>query len=234
MIPSIRFLTYKNGSVNSVHNWRRVIRTSKMSTSTRIRIHIKKSTITTSKAMEPLIDTIRKKLPEIIRDFNEVRLPALEIFNGRPFRDEFTTETTDSVTKVLCRGVNNAFYRSIRAELPEFTELATKGSDWMFGDIPIEDKNSFSDANAWTGNGFDKTGWHLLKKFKIDQDGRIIAAFVGLVDITKCSGCWSDKTMTSNFSSLKFACEDLQHIAVIHGDLRPKKKWLAVVPAPLL
>jgi hypothetical protein len=184
--------------------------------------------------MDPLITTLRKVLPNIIRDFNEIRLPALELAHGRPFREEFTTETTDSVTKVLCRPINNAFYRFIHAELPEFTELATKGSDWKFGDIPIEDKNSFSDANAWTGNGFDKTGWHLLKKFTINEDGQIAAAFVALVDITKCSGCWSDKTMTSNFSSLKFACEDLLHLHVIHGELQPKKKWLGIVPKPLV
>ena len=183
--------------------------------------------------MDHLIATIRRILPAIVRDFNEVRLPALEIALGRPFREEFTTETTDSITKVLCRPVNNAFYRFIHAEIPEFTELATKGSDWMFGDIPIEDKNSFSEADAWTGNGFDKTGWHLLKKFKIDRDGRIIGAFIAVVDITKCSGCWSDKTMTSNFSTLKFACDDLSQIHVIHGELKPKKKWLGIVPSPL-
>jgi hypothetical protein len=182
--------------------------------------------------MEPLIATLRKDLPDIIRDFNEVRLPALEIALGRRFREEFTTETTDSVTKVLCRPINNAFYRFVHAELPEFTELATKGSDWVFGDIPIEDKNSFSTADAWTGNGFDKTGWHLLKKFKINEDGQITGVFVALVDITKCSGCWSDKTMTSNFSSLKFACEDLSHLHVIHGEVKPKKKWLGFTPTP--
>lgn len=183
--------------------------------------------------MEAFITTLRAVLPAIVRDFNEVRLPALVVALGRPFRDEFTTETTDSVTKVLCRPINNAFYRHLHAAIPEFTELATKGSDWMLGDIPIEDKNSFSDADSWTGNGFDKTGWHLLKKFKIDQDGQIVAAFVGLVDITKCKGCWSDKTMKSNFSSLKFACEDLPQIHVIHGELHPKQKWLRVTPTPV-
>lgn len=183
--------------------------------------------------METLIRTLRACLPAIVQDFNEVRLPALEIALGRPFRDEFTTETTDSVTKVLCRPINNAMFRHLHDRLPEFTEIATKGFDWKFGDIPIEDKNSFSDADAWTGNGFDKTGWHLLKKFKINEDGRITAAFVALVDITKCSGCWSDKTMTSNFSTLKFTCEDMPHIAVIHGELKPKKKYLGIVPKPL-
>jgi hypothetical protein len=183
--------------------------------------------------METLITTLRTGLPTIVRDFNEVRLPALETALGRPFRDEFTTETTDSITKVLCRPVNNAFYRYIHAAIPEFTELATKGSDWKLGDILIEDKNTFSDADSWTGNGFDKTGWHLLKKFKVDNDGRIVGAFVAIVDITKCKGCWSDKTMTSNFSTLRFACEDLPQIHVIYGELKPKQKWLRITPLPV-
>jgi hypothetical protein len=180
--------------------------------------------------MEPLIATLRRLLPNIIQDFNHVRLPALEVALGRPFREEFTTETTDSVTKVLCRPLNNSMFRHLHAELPEFSEIATKGFDWKFGDIPIEDKNSFSSADAWTGNGFDKTGWHLLKKFTVNEDGRITEAFVALVDITKCSGCWTGKTMTSNFSSLKFTCDDIPHLHIIHGEVKPKKKWLAIVP----
>lgn len=183
--------------------------------------------------MEPLINALRACLLDILQDFNEVRLPALETALGRPFREEFTTETTDSITKVLCRPLNNCMFRHLHKALPEFTEMATKGFDWKFGDIPIEDKNSFSTADAWTGNGFDKTGWHLLKKFIINQDGRITAAFVALVDITKCSGCWSDKTMTSNFSSLRFTCEDIPHLHIIHGEVKPKKKWLAITPMPV-
>ena len=184
--------------------------------------------------MDTLITALGECLPAIVHDFNEVRLPALETALGRPFREEFMTETTDSVTKVLCRPINNAMFRHIHARLPEFTERATKGSDWDFGDVPIEDKNTFSDADSWTGNGFDKTGWHLLKKFKINETGRITEAFVALVDITKCKGCWTDRGNTSNFSSLKFACEDIAHIHVIHGSVKPKKKWLGFQTAVLL
>lgn len=183
--------------------------------------------------MDTLVATLRTCLPAIVQEFNTVRLPALEIALGRPFREEFTTETTDSVTKVLCRPFNNCMFRHVHAILPEFIERATKGLDWMFSDIPIEDKNTFSESNSWTGNGFDKTGWHLLKKFVIDEDGRITAAFVALVDIRKCKGSWSEKTMTSNFSSLQFACEDAQHFHIIHGEVKPKKKWLAIVPVAL-
>jgi hypothetical protein len=173
----------------------------------------------------------------MVNEFNTVCLPALEQAWGRSFKDEWQSEDpsirTAEITKVLARPLNNVMFRHIHSALPQFIEASTRGYDWKFGDVPIEDKNSFSDGDSWTGNGFGKTNCHLLKKFQIDENGRIIAAFVGLVDLSRCGTNWTDKTIKSNFSSLKFLCLDKEHIHVIHGSVNPKIKYLSINLLPV-
>lgn len=178
--------------------------------------------------MRQLSDTIRKLLPEIIDEINNVRIPALEEAWGRSFKDELENEgqVTVEIAKNYARPVNNTFYRHINAVLPEFTEKTIDGSDYMLGDIAIEDKNSFSSGNGWVGNGFNKTPIHLLKKFEVDENGRICKAFIALVDLSKTRSGWSDKTINTNRSVIQFTNEDINNIDVIVGSVRPKKKYI--------
>jgi hypothetical protein len=174
-----------------------------------------------------LKQTIVQVLPAVIKEVNSVRIPALEQAWGRPFKDEFANEdqTTVEIAKNYARVLNNCMFRHISNELPEFKEHTTNGSDYIYGDLLIEDKNSFSpDSNGWVGNGFGKTPVHLLKKFRCCESGRITEAFVALVDLSKCKSQWSDKSLNTNRSTISFSNEDEKHIDVIFGQLQLKTK----------
>jgi hypothetical protein len=178
--------------------------------------------------MNDLIQTIQQVLPAVIKEVNEIRIPALETAWGRPFKAEMANEdqVTVEIAKNYARPLNNTFLRHIQAILPGFTEHTTNGSDYAFNGTPIEDKNSFSEGNGWVGNGFAKTPVHLLKKFKVDANGRITHAFIALVDLSKCKSAWSAKTTDTNRSVISFAKEDLSHVNVIVGSIKINRKNL--------
>jgi hypothetical protein len=181
--------------------------------------------------MNELISTIRKVLPEVIKEVNDVRIPALEKAWGRDFKEEMKNENqvTVEIAKNYARPLNNALYRQVSKILPNYEEQTINGSDYVYEDILIEDKNSFSDSNSWVGNGFVKTPVHLLKKFKVDENGRIIEAFVALVDLSKCKSSWSDRNINTNRSVISFTLDDMQHIQVIYGSIERKKKYLSPI-----
>lgn len=175
-------------------------------------------------------NVIRKVTPGVIQEMNEICIPALEKAWGRPFKDEMALENqvTVEIAKNYVRPLNNTFFRHISRELPNFREHTTNGSDYILGDILIEDKNSFSPLHpGWVGNGFTKTPIHLLKKFHTNEDGRIVGVFIALVDLSRCSSsAWTDRILNSNRSMLQFRKEDECHLKVLLGDLRAKKKYL--------
>jgi hypothetical protein len=63
--------------------------------------------------MNELISTIRKVLPEVIKEVNDVRMPALEKAWGRDFKEEMKNENqvTVEIAKNYARPFNNALYR---------------------------------------------------------------------------------------------------------------------------
>ena len=178
--------------------------------------------------MKTLIETIQKVLPDVIKEMNEVRIPALESAWGRSFKEEMTNEdqVTVEIAKNYARPLNNTFFRHINKHLSTFLEHNTNGSDYIFDTILIEDKNSFSDSNSWVGNGFQKTPIHLLKKFIVDENGRIVKAFIAIVDLSKCKSAWSEKNLNTNRSTISFAKEDLEHIHVVIGSIKVNTKNL--------
>ena len=182
--------------------------------------------------MNNLITAIQQVLPAVIKEINELRLPALEAAWGRKFKDEMVNEgqVTVEIAKNYARPVNNTFLRHIQAILPGFTEHTTDGSDYALNGVPLEDKNSFSESNGWVGNGFAKTPMHLLKKFKVDANGRITHVFIALVDIGKCQSGWSAKTLNTNRSVIQFELGDLKHIQIVCGTLKQNKKFLKPIP----
>ena len=183
--------------------------------------------------MQPLIQTLQQVLPQAVAEFNQVRLPALETAWGRSFADEMRNETqkTVEISKNYSRPLNNTIFRHVNSQLPSFTELTTQGSDYLYLGTPIEDKNSFSHSNGWVGNGFAKTPWHLLKKFQVDDQGRITHAFVAMVDTSLCLASWSAKTVKTNRSTIEFRVADLPHIQVIVGSIKASKIYLKPQPA---
>jgi hypothetical protein len=181
--------------------------------------------------MKELIETIKQVLPAVINEVNEIRIPALETAWGRSFKDEMANEDqiTVEIAKNYARPLNNAFFRHISNQLPNFKEHTTNGSDYAFGKILIEDKNSFSDGNGWVGNGFQKTPIHMLKKFQVNEKGRIVKAFIAIVDLSKCKSAWSAKTVNTNRSVIQFGAADQAHINVIVGSLKINKKYIKPV-----
>ena len=65
----------------------------------------------------------------------------------------------------------------------------------------------------------------MLKKFRVDENGRIVEAFIAVVDLSKTKSGWSDKTINTNRSTIQFSNADIQHINIIFGSMRPAKKW---------
>jgi hypothetical protein len=186
-------------------------------------------TIQGNHIMKKLVTTIQSVLPDVIKEVNKIRIPALEKAWGRSFAEEMKNEdqVTVEIAKNYARVLNNTFYRHIQQKIKSFKEHTTNGSDYIFQNIPIEDKNSFSpDSIGWVGNGFNKTPIHLLKKFRVDKNGRIIEAFIALVDISKVNKGWSERKINTNRSTIDFSLEDFDIITVIYGELKKNKKKL--------
>jgi hypothetical protein len=193
--------------------------------------------VTEKQKINKLKMVIAKALPVAINEFNTIRKPALEQAWGHIFKNEFINEDvsqrTVEITKSYTRPLNNSIYREIKKNLSNFEVATTNGSDLIYDGLPIEDKNSFSNSDSWTGNGFPKVPYHLLKKFTINDDGVIIKAFVAIVDTSKCTGSWTAKTTKRNSSSLKFAVSDEKFVEVIFGKINKKRKWLDPVQDPI-
>jgi hypothetical protein len=185
--------------------------------------------------MDPLINAIREVYLGAINEFNTVKMPLIEEFLGRPIIEEFPDpkKRTAETTKVLARGLDNTFFRHIHAVEPTFIEDESAGRDNLFGAIPIEQKITFGKGDSWTGNGYDKTGWHLLKKFNMSDTGRINGCFIALVNLEECTSRWTDRTLKSNFSSLCLRSVDKDKIHVIVGTLKVNPTNLAPVLTPV-
>lgn len=178
--------------------------------------------------MIELAEVVKSVLPISIKNFNEIRLPALESAWGRSFIEEMANEkhVTVEVGKSYVRPFNNELYRNIIAKVNNFQEYTTDGYDFTFCDIPVEHKNSFTiKCKGFTGSGFDKTPWHLLIKFDTDINGRINKCFCCIIDITEMENTWSERNTSSNFSSLKLINEDIKHAIIIMGNLVKSRKF---------
>lgn len=189
----------------------------------------------TSEILSTLVTAIHDCIPTVIEEFNNVRLPLLEQALGRTIIDEFPdpVKRTSETTKVVGRILDNTLFRCVHKVQPEFLQDESAGHDYRYKTIPIEDKNTFGKGDSWTGNGYDKTGWHLLKKFHVNESGRICAAFIALVNLNDCTSCWSERTLKSNFSSLVLRSVDEEKIIVIIGSLKKNPKNLSPVLAPI-
>jgi hypothetical protein len=186
--------------------------------------------------MDQLIKTIRKVMPAVVTEINEKRIPALESSWGRPFKEEMANENqvTVEIAKAYARPVNNTLYRHVKQELKGFQEHTTDGSDYIFEGTLIEDKNSFSPGPGWVGNGFAKTDWHMLKKFGVNDNGRITSVFIALVDLSKCQAAWSERQSNTNRSTIDFRVEDYPHINVVVGSVKMNRVKLKPIPQNIL
>jgi hypothetical protein len=182
--------------------------------------------------MQSLISTIQKVYIPVIEEFNNVRLPSLEHGLGCSINEAFTDPKTKTAetTKILSKIIDNTFYRHVHELEPTFVVDEGVGRDNLYGDIPIEQKTTFTKNNcSWTGNGYEKTSCHLLKKFSKNESGRINGCFIAIVNLNECVSKWTPPKIKSNYSSLHLEIEDIDKIHVIVGSLKPKKKYLEPV-----
>lgn len=183
--------------------------------------------------MNELASAIQKILPITVKNFNNVRLPALETAWGRSFKNEFLNENqkTQEIAKSYARPFNNGLYENIGRAIDGFSEDTSDGHDMVFRTVRIEHKNSFSvDSNSFTGNsGSNKTPWHLLTKFSVDDNGKITQCFACLIDTSKMKTGWNGGASNSNYSTLKISNEDIEHVILISGSLQPSKKYAKLI-----
>ncbi len=183
--------------------------------------------------MNDLAQLLQRALPEVVKQFNQQVLPALETqVWRRSARQMFSAIRSDQISveksKQFNWPINNLLIDTVnqQAGTPVLEDTQDRGQDLIYlpTNTPIEDKNTFGSGAGWTGNGFDKTDWHLLKKFHTNDDCRIIDGFACLVDLSKTVSRWGDKNGRQRVG-LNLASADRDHIIVIWGSLECKRKW---------
>jgi hypothetical protein len=169
--------------------------------------------------IEKLKSAIQEVLPEVIKEWNTVKLLLFEALVEQKFEKYFEGRQTQEKTKMVAPILDSIFARRMNAILPDFLVDEGKGQDFRWGEIPIESKITFGEGDSWTGNGYKKTAWHLLMRFLVQSDGIISNKFVMIADMDQCKSGWTAPGTTSNFSTLKFFSEDNKKLIPIIGSI---------------
>lgn len=172
--------------------------------------------------LQKLTLQIQQIMPELVNEWNSVKLPAFEALVEQSFETYFEGRQTQEKTKMVAPILDVIFARLIKCNLPEFIVAEGKGMDYMYGTVPIESKITFGAGRGWTGNGYKKTPWHLLMRFELNAQGVIISKFAAIVDLDQCKSNWTAPGTTANFSTLEFVAEDLSKIIPIVGSITNK------------
>jgi len=183
----------------------------------------------TRQKLEALAKEIKKITPGAVREFNEKRLGYLEKGWGETLSSiidkTIPRQKTQEKTKLLSRSINNCFIQQIQKKIKGFTESNADGHDYEFKGIKIEDKNTLSSSDTWTGNGYPKSKIHLLKKFSLSNEGLIEKAFICLIELNKSQ--WSAPTTKSNFSTLRISKDDESYSIKIWGEFEVSNSFLS-------
>jgi hypothetical protein len=174
--------------------------------------------------MKKLVEAIKTTVPKVVQEWNTVKLPLFESLVEQSFKNYFEGRQTQEKTKMVAPIIDSIFARHMKTIIPEFIVSEGKGQDYLYGIIPFESKITFGSGDSWTGNGYSKTPWHLLMRFEITEEGKIISQFAMITDLSKCKSKWTDPGKTSNFSTLKFKVEDIDNLIGIIGRIGNKTK----------
>ena len=175
--------------------------------------------------MEKLIQAIKDSIPLVIEEWNNKKINHFEILFEHSFEDYFCERETQEKTKIISPIIDTIFARIMSQQIDNFVIDEGKGRDYRWYNIPLENKLTLSTGNSWTGNGYEKTDYHILSKFELNKSGKIISYFSCLVNLKECSSFWS-KPHKSNFSTLKFLNDDFDKIIPIHGNIKKSRKHL--------
>jgi hypothetical protein len=171
-----------------------------------------------------LAEAIKITIPKVIQEWNTVKLPLFESLVEQSFKSYFEGRQTQEKTKMVAPILDSIFARHMKLIIPEFVVSEGKGQDYLYGIIPFENKITFGIGDSWTGNGYSKTPWHLLMRFELTEDGKIIGQFVMMTDLSKCESKWTAPGKTSNFSTLKFKVADMGNLIGIIGRMSNKTR----------
>jgi hypothetical protein len=172
--------------------------------------------------MKTLVKTINAILPTVVQEWNDIKLPLFESLVEQPFEKYFEGRQTQEKTKMVAPILDSIFARHMNANIPSFVVSEGKGQDYLYGKIPVESKITFGAGDSWTGNGYSKTPWHLLVRFELNKQGKIIKQFAMMVDLSQCKSKWTAPGTTSNFSTLRFKVEDIGNLIPIIGKVGNK------------
>ena len=174
--------------------------------------------------MNQLIDAIKQVMPDMVNEWNTVKLPLFESLVEQNFEQYFGGRQTQEKTKMVAPILDSIFARRMKNILPEFVTAEGKGQDYLYGTIPFESKITFGTGDSWTGNGYIKTPWHLLRRFEVTDQGKIVQQFAMIANLDECKSRWTAPGTTSNFSTLKFVAEDQVKIHTVIGSVIDRTK----------
>ena len=178
--------------------------------------------------MKDLNTAIELILPDLVNEWNTVKLPLCEKLWEKTFKEYFAGRQTQEKTKMIAPILDVIFARLVGDIIEEFTVDEGKGRDYDYNGTPIECKITLGAGNGWVGNGYTKSPEHILMRFGVDENGIINEYFVMTVNLDKCISKWSNPGTSSNFSGLGFMIEDAEHLNVILGKTKLKRKKIAI------
>jgi len=178
-----------------------------------------------TKDIQDVATALREQLPSICDEWNTVSLPLMETLYRKSFKKIFENRQTQEKTKAISPIIDEIIAEKIQEKVQAFTITEGKGFDYTLNDTEIEWKNSLSESNSWTGNGYRKTNWHFLCKFIPNEDGKIEKYFACVVPYDMLESSWSE-TGNSNFSSLTIQNIDMHRVVQIAGHFKSAKKYL--------
>jgi hypothetical protein len=178
--------------------------------------------------MKDLNTAIELILPDLVNEWNTVKLPLCEHLWEKSYKEYFTGRQTQEKTKMIAPILDVIFARLVGDIIDGFTVDEGKGRDYDYNGTPIECKITLGAGNGWVGNGYAKSPEHILMRFDVGENGIINEYFVMTVNLDKCISKWSKPGTSSNFSGLDFVVEDAEHLNIILGNIRLKRKKIAI------
>jgi len=179
------------------------------------------------KRIQKLKKILKKEWPLIVEKYNNHISENFELLFLKDFKSFFVNKQTQEKTKIVSPIFNAILCKHLKKF--GFLENEINGSDYLFENLDLEGKLTMTDNNTWTGNGYKKTNWHLLKKIVINNDGKIDKSACYLFPLDDSTSSWS-VPKNSNFSNLKINTEDLEKLFIVYGDVDLSKKRKYIKP----
>jgi len=193
-----------------------------------------------------VLDLLRLGFHETIRIWNSEKLKDFEKLFGISFSKFFSrfkdAQKTSERTKIVSPILTNWFSTYLEdisggsIEIREDDLRIRLGHQVEDVEVKLTTQPNPPPNNSyyWTGNHVSdgnkdnrsKGGWHLLLRTHHDDDGQIIAGYLGLLNYRECPSEWTStpKKTTANWSTLKLYSHDKQYLTDIVGESYTPKR----------